>query len=102
MPPLAKAMVNIEVRFDNLMMASRSSWKVNAAHPDIDAAHEALMLKEHFAEILRTVPGGESSKEFREIFRGSHEAASRLEAQLNRRSHTVETLSALSASMTNS
>ena len=99
-PPLAKAMVNIEVRFGNLMMASRSGWKVNAAHPDIDAAHEALMLKEHFAEILRTVPGGDSSKEFREIFRGSHEAASRLETQLNRRSHTDETTSALSAAMT--
>lgn len=99
-PPLAKAMVNIEVRFANLMSASRSNWKVNPAHPDIDAAHEALILKEHFAEIIRTVPSGESSEEFREIFRGSHEAASRMEAQLNRHPHTAETVSVLSAAMT--
>ena len=99
-PPLAKAMVNIEVSFDNLIMASRSNWKVSAAHPDIDAAHEALMLKEHFAEILRTVPNGESSKEFREIVQGSHDAASRMEAQLNRHPRTAETMSVLSDAMT--
>lgn len=99
-PPLAKAMVDLEVRFDNLMIASRSNWNVNAAHPDIDAAHEALMLKEHFAELLRTVPRGECSNEFREILRGSHEAASRMEAQLNRRPLTAETVSVLSVAMT--
>lgn len=99
-PPLAKAMVNLEVRFDNLMISSRTNWKVNDAHPDIDAAHEALMLKEHFAEILRTVPSVESFKEFRETLRDSHRVASQMEFHLNRRPLTAESMSALSSAIT--
>jgi hypothetical protein len=99
-PPLAKAMVNIEARFDNLMMARRSNWKVNTAHPDIDAAHEALILKEHFAEILRTISSDESSKEVREILREAHGVVSRMESQLNRRPLTAESVSALSVAIT--
>ena len=99
-PPLAKAMVKIEVTFDNLMTASRSNWIANTSYPDIDAAHQALILKEDFAEILRTVPRDETSKEYREILRSSHEAASRMEAQLNRRPVTAEAVTILSAALT--
>ena len=95
-PPLAKVMVEIERTFDNLVLANRSKWNANALNPDIDPSHDALMLKEHFAETLRTFRRSDKPMEYGRILQDSHEAASRMEALLDRRRLSVEALSELS------
>ena len=95
--PLAKVMVDIESSFDNLVLANRSKWNASALGPDIDPSHDALILKEHFAETLRTFPGSDRPKEFGRILQDSHEAASRMEALLNQRPLSAKTLSELSS-----
>ena len=96
-PPLAKVMVDIERSFDNLVLANRSKWNASGLDPDIDPSHDALMLKEHFAETLRTFRDSDKSKEFGRILEDSHEAASKMEALLNQRPLSAETLSELSS-----
>ncbi len=96
-PPLAKVMVDIEKTFDKLILANRSKWNASALDPDIDPSHDALMLREHFAETLRTFRGSDKPKEFRRILQDSHEAASKTEALLNQRPLSAETLSELSS-----
>lgn len=53
-PPLAEAMVDIEETFSRLEQVQSAGWKVPANHPDVDPAHEALMLQEHYTELLRS------------------------------------------------
>jgi protein tyrosine phosphatase (PTP) superfamily phosphohydrolase (DUF442 family) len=53
LPAMAEAMVAIEHTHDHLKQFSAASWKALPKHPDIDAAYEALLLTEHFAELLR-------------------------------------------------
>ena len=53
-PPLAEAMVQIDQTLDRLKLASTSNWAMPPEHPDVDAAHEALQLMEHFHELGRT------------------------------------------------
>ena len=96
-PPLAKVMVEIERTFDNLVLANRSKWNARALDPDIDPSHDALLLKEHFAETLRTFPGSDKPNEFIRILQDSHEAASKMEALLDQRHLSAETLSQLSS-----
>lgn len=53
LPPMAEAMVEIERIHDHLKQFSESNWKSLPNHPDLAAAHEALLLREHFTEMLR-------------------------------------------------
>lgn len=53
LPPMAEAMVDLERTHDHLKRFSQSGWKSLPDHPDLTAAHEALLLREHFAEMLR-------------------------------------------------
>ncbi|MEZ6094605.1 MAG: hypothetical protein R3C03_10270 [Pirellulaceae bacterium] len=52
-PPLAEAMVALEHRLENLNALKRNSWNAPERHPDLNAAHEALLLQEIFTEMLR-------------------------------------------------
>ena len=84
-PPMADAMVDIEQTHDNLMEIASSGWQTPAKHPDLDAAHEALLLREHFTELLRTDYVREQSEAFRELVRDSEKAAKALELALRER-----------------
>ena len=53
-PPMAKTMVAMEHTMDHLKLLGQNGWQDLETHPDLVAAHEALMLREHFAELLRT------------------------------------------------
>lgn len=81
-PPLAQAMVSMEQVFDRLKELDRQGWKHLANHPDIDAAHEALMLREHLTELLRTDEVKSQPDGFIEVLRSSEAAASKLESSL--------------------
>ncbi len=81
-PPLADAMVAIEHIHDRLKAIAAAGWKPPADHPDLEPAHEALMLKEEFAELLRTEMVKKRPPRFVAMLHASDEAAGQLEAAL--------------------
>jgi protein tyrosine phosphatase (PTP) superfamily phosphohydrolase (DUF442 family) len=50
---LAALMVDIDERWDHLKQVRAASWRTPPEHPDIDPAHEALLLMEGFREAGR-------------------------------------------------
>ena len=81
-PPMAEAMVLIEHTCDRLELLEQAGWRAPNKHPDLDPAHEALMLREHFTELLRTDEVAKQKEPFREMLRESNTAAERLERAL--------------------
>jgi len=71
-------MVELEQTHDRLKQAAAGKWSA----PGIDAAHEALMLREHFAELLRNHADGRPEK-YRGLLRESEKSATDLEASLS-------------------
>ena len=53
LPPMAVAMVDLERTYAQLEQLAHSQWKPSADHPALDPAHEALLLREQFTEMLR-------------------------------------------------
>ena len=53
LPAMAEAMVNLEHTHEHLKQLAALGWQSLPNQPDINAAHEALLLVEHFAEMLR-------------------------------------------------
>lgn len=51
--PLATAMVELEVTWDRVKQLDRSQWQSSDADPRLQPAPQALLLVEHFAEMLR-------------------------------------------------
>jgi len=79
LPPMAEAMVNLEHTQDRLKQIAAAGWKSPESHPDLDPAHEALLLREHFTEMLRTDMAQREPEGFRELLRESEAAAGDLE-----------------------
>ncbi len=50
---LVAVMVQVDARWDRLKAAQKAGFKAPAGQPDIDPAHEALQLAEHFREASR-------------------------------------------------
>ncbi len=83
LPPLAEAMVELDRTFDHLKRLSAVDWKSLDDHPDLHPAHEALMLWEHFTEMLRMESIAKKPAEFRVMLEQS-ESDSRALARLLR------------------
>lgn len=81
-PLMAEAMVAISQTYDRLTMIEAQGWKSPSQHPDLDPAHEALILREQFQELLRTNEVQELPHDFREMLKQSASAAEMLEAGL--------------------
>lgn len=81
-PPLADAMVALEHTHDHLRQIAESQWTAPPGHPDLDPAHEALLLKEHFKELLRMQDVATKPDPFRESLRASETAAQELQDAL--------------------
>lgn len=91
-PPMAEAMVGIEHTHDHLKYLAAEhkdaagqpgrKWQPTAEHPDLDPAHEALMLREHFTELLRTPEARQRPQAFVASLKESEAAATELEAVL--------------------
>ncbi len=79
---LAQAMVALEHTHDHLERISEAGWKSSLDHPDLEPAHEALLLREHFTELLRTPEARRQADEFRQYVQDSEAAARELEDQL--------------------
>jgi protein tyrosine phosphatase (PTP) superfamily phosphohydrolase (DUF442 family) len=80
LPPLAEAMVEIEKTHDHLKTIAAAGWITPPDNPDLDPAHEALLLKEHFAELLRSEVDQPST--FQGLLRESQRASEELESLL--------------------
>ncbi len=84
-PPLVKAMVALESTHDRLKAASADDWKrAAAATATEDPAHQAVLLGEHFVEMLRLEETKRFPAEFSQWLRESQALAERLEQELPR------------------
>jgi len=86
LPPMAEAMVAIEHHFDRLKKFSTSGWKFDPEHPALTPAHEALLLREQYTELLRTEEVRKRPDEFQRILRDGEAAALELESLLRNES----------------
>ena len=82
LPPMAEAMVAIEHAHARMKEVAAAGWKTPDDHPDIVPANEALLLREHFTELLRSEEVRSESAAFREYLRESEKAGLQLEAAL--------------------
>lgn len=77
-PPLAEAMVELDKTFEHMRHIEAAGWSVPEDHPDLDPAHESLLLVEHFTEMLRTEEVQQQPAQFLEWLRASEHAAQQL------------------------
>lgn len=81
-PPMADAMVELDMTFHHLQQLSENGWKALPKHSDISPAHEALILREHFVELLRTEETKSYPSEFSDLLAHSIEAAKEIESMV--------------------
>jgi protein tyrosine phosphatase (PTP) superfamily phosphohydrolase (DUF442 family) len=84
LPAMAEAMVSIEHHHDHLKQIAAANWQPPVKHPDLVPAHEALLLREQFTELLRAAEMKQQPAGFRDLIRESETAAGELEAALTR------------------
>jgi protein tyrosine phosphatase (PTP) superfamily phosphohydrolase (DUF442 family) len=85
-PPMATSMVNLEHTFDNLKQLASGQWRALPLHPDLQPRHEALLLREHFTELLRTAEVAEEPAGFRSLLLEGQRLSEQLELGLTDRS----------------
>ena len=83
-PPIADAMVQIEHVHDHLKAFAESRWQPLAHQPDLNAAHEALLLKEHYVELTRTPEVQTMPAAFRKLLTEAEAQATTLEDSLEK------------------
>jgi protein tyrosine phosphatase (PTP) superfamily phosphohydrolase (DUF442 family) len=79
LPPFAEAMVELEHTFDHLKQLANAGWTSIETQPDLDPAHEALLLFEHFTEMLRLESVAIEPSEFRRLLEESKVDSQKLE-----------------------
>ncbi|MGE0609369.1 MAG: hypothetical protein AB7O62_19920, partial [Pirellulales bacterium] len=82
LPPFQEAMVAVEHTHDHLKLIEAAGWKTPAAHPALDPAHEALLLREHFTELLRGEMAQQQPEQFGRLLQNSEQAGHALEDAL--------------------
>ncbi len=80
--PLVESMVEIEKHFKAINLIAENQWDRSPTHPDLDAAHEALLMFEQFAELVRSET--EAQREYRKILNHSKNQALRLHELLSK------------------
>ena len=81
-PPMADAMVDLGHAHDYLGLIAKAGWETPHDHPDLEPAHQALLLRELFAELLRTEEVAHQPEDFKQWLRDSEAAAIELEDAL--------------------
>ena len=82
---LPAAMVVIDQRWEALGEAQKAGWEVPRENPDLDPSHEALMLGEEYAELLRSPETAKHPEPFRRMMSESRNNVAALEAALRAR-----------------
>ncbi|RYG62436.1 hypothetical protein EON80_23130 [bacterium] len=79
---LSGHMVTVDQRFDGMKAVQAAKWAVPADHPDIDPAHESLLLHEALLESARTKEAQEFPADFMEKMDQAIMASAALEEAL--------------------
>lgn len=79
---LARLMIHVDRRWDHLKLVKAAGWSAPLNHPDVDPAHEALQLVEHYREATRLTSVKHRSPEFATRLAEAESAAIALEAGL--------------------
>lgn len=82
-PPMAEAMVALERQLDLFKLISEAEWGVPAKHPDLVPAHQSLLFREEFTEMLRMDEVQETSADFKRMLRESEVHTEEMKAILN-------------------
>lgn len=77
-PPMAEAMVQMSHAYDHMKLIAAANWNSPDDHPDLDPAHEALLLQELFTELLRTEEVRHKPADFQKWLESSEAAAAEL------------------------
>jgi hypothetical protein len=80
---MAEAMVQVGHAFAELKRLEEAGWKAPQDHPDLDAEHQALLLREALQELLRTEELQHKNAAFQRLMRQSRQSALALEKQLD-------------------
>ncbi len=97
LPPIAEAMVAMELHHDRLKAHAAVEWQAIAKHPDSDPAHEALLLREQFTELLRHEATHQQTAEFQDALKQSEQLALALEESLQQFARTQSSSAAAQA-----
>jgi protein tyrosine phosphatase (PTP) superfamily phosphohydrolase (DUF442 family) len=73
--PLADVMIEIDGVVDNVKLIKKAGYKTPPSHPDLDPANEALLLNEHFKELLRSPIIEKRNQDFRDKLAAMEDAA---------------------------
>ncbi len=84
LPPMAEAMVKMEHAFDGMNKFSQRDWQIDPDHPDATAAHEALLLRELYTELLRADYVKAESEGFQKMLAEGEAIAKSVEDELHR------------------
>ncbi|QDT06491.1 hypothetical protein K227x_49010 [Rubripirellula lacrimiformis] len=88
-PEMAAAMVELEHTFTALTSLASNQWKAPASHPDLDARHQALLLREHFTEMLRVDTSTPHTADFDRWLQRSIDRSVDLEKLLKQRAEAI-------------
>ena len=84
---LVQSMVRMDELVEHLQATQKANWKAPATHPDLDAPHEALMLREIYTELRRTDDSKNRPADFKNWLAEGEKQSAALETAL-RVSHT--------------
>ena len=100
LPALAEAMIEIEHVHDRIKAIEKAGWKAPADQPALVPDHEALLLREHYTELLRTKELMQKPEKFQQLTREAETASLALEEGL-KQSITSEQASKLLTAVNN-
>jgi protein tyrosine phosphatase (PTP) superfamily phosphohydrolase (DUF442 family) len=78
-PELAAAMVELEQTFGHLQLLAKHHWQTPPQHAALQVTHEALLLREHYTEMLRLPDLADRSAAFRTALDSAQHQAQQLE-----------------------
>lgn len=81
--PVADVMIRIDEGFDHLKLIKKAGYRTPPANPDLDPAHEALLLDELFKELLRLPTGAKQNEDFTVKMAVAEKATAALHFTLN-------------------
>lgn len=79
---LVQRMVEMDERWDHLKLMQKAGWKPAREHPDLEPAHEAMMLWEHYVELGRLPELQKKPVEFQKMLNQAEQEAKELETAL--------------------
>lgn len=82
LPPMAEAMVGVEHASDHLKLFAANKWQPIKDQPALEPDHEALLLREHFTELLRTKEIMQKPERFQELMKEGEAASQSMETAL--------------------